>query len=187
MCVGCRQSSVILVDYFVWMQELLDGHQKVWKLLFGKSTCRIYFLLSLQVFCIWTVLVGASSPSGSGMVLLQLKGGQVSADRKASTIDLFTWDNGAHCQIPESTVRSPAKAWSMCRYIWGGSRYLRTTFHLHFLMFLHSICAAETLNHWYLLNCKMFSIWIKISVHKWLNIKRSRYILYGARPWGCRI
>ena len=77
-----------------------------------------------------------------------------------------------HRQIPVSTYDIQPK--HDVRIYRGGSEYLRTTFHLHLPTFLHSISAAETLNRWFLSNCEMFSIWAKISVHKWLNIKRCR-------------
>jgi len=32
----------------------------------------------------------------------------------------------------------------------------------------------KLLNRWFLSNCEMFPFWTKISVYKWLNIKRRR-------------
>src|SRR6218665_1175841 len=113
-------------------------------LLFAESVCRICVLLSPRVF----LHLGGFGRMfrhlfGSGMVHLQLEGGQVSVD---STIDLLTQDYGTAPTNTSINLRHPGEAWSMCRYIWGGSGYLRTTFHLHLPTFLHSISAAETLN-----------------------------------------
>ena len=93
----------------------------------------------------------------------KLEGGQVSVD---STIDLLTQDYGTARPDTSINLRHPAEAWSMCRYIWGGSGYLRTTFHLHLPTFLHSIRAAGTMNCWFQSNCEMFPFWTNISVYK---------------------
>src|SRR6218665_3293009 len=113
-------------------------------LLFAELSCRICVLLSPRVFL---HLDGFGRMFrhlfGSGMVHLQLKGEQVSVD---FTIDLLMQDYGTVPPDTNINLRHPAEAWSMCRYIWGCSGYLRTKFHLHLPTFLHSIYAAETLN-----------------------------------------
>src|SRR6218665_953526 len=110
-------------------------------LLFAELICRIFFLLSPRV----SLHLGDFGRvlrhlSGFGMVQLQPEGGQVSVDRKASTIDLYI------CRTMERRRRISVSNYDiqpkhdLCAdIIWGDSGYLGTTFHLHLPTF-HLCC-----------------------------------------------
>jgi len=116
---------------------------------------RCYCLLSRSVgfsfcyhcgcLCIWMVLVGCFVTVPG----LEWSNYNWREDRfqltEKTAIDLHMQDYGAVLPDISINLRHPA---GLCAdVICGDSGYLRTTFHLHFPTFLHSICAAETLNH----------------------------------------
>ena len=139
-------------------------------LLFAESICRIFFLLSPRVSLhldgFGRVLCQLS---GFGMVQLQLKGGQVSTDRKACHWPTYAGLLSGAARLSVATYDIQPKLDLCADTFWGDSGYLGITFHLLLPTFLHSICAAETLNRWFLSNCEMSPFWTRIFVYKWLT------------------
>jgi len=81
------------------------------------------------------------------------------------------WSDGSGLsRIPVSTVRHPTKAWSVCRTIWGGSGIVRISTNDADVSSSH-LCYRNCC-HLSALNCKMFVIWLDISIHQWIHIKR---------------
>src|SRR6218665_898441 len=111
-------------------------------LLFAESICRIFFLLSPRVSL---HLDGFGRVvrhcSGLGMVQTQLEG----RFKRKSVPLTYIRRTMERRRIPVATYDIQPKHCRLCAdIICGDSGYLRTTFHLQFPAFLHSICAAET-------------------------------------------